>query len=206
VRLRTWLLGGLVSVCIRLLGSTWRVRRVHGERLDEPVARGESVIVVFWHGEGLTIGWTHRHRGFAPLVSTHADGEIVARVVESLGYRTVRGSSTRGGMRALIEMARLLEEGVSVALTPDGPRGPYHVFSPGALTLARRTGRPIIALSADADRAWRLRSWDRYLVPKPFALVTIRYSEVQPVAGEVDAEARRFERLLGELAGAPNAT
>lgn len=172
------------------------------------MARGESLIVVFWHAESLAIAWAHRHRGIAPLISTHADGEIMTRVVEALGYRSVRGSTARGGLRALLEMARFVEDGVTVALTPDGPRGPRHVFSRGAIVLAQRTGRPIIALRVVASRAWQLRSWDRYLVPKPFAKVSIRYSEPQHVRatsdGELDAEAARLTRVLSELGGEPN--
>lgn len=194
-------LGGLV---LRLIGFTWRVKRVGGEAFDDMLRRGEPFIVVFWHGEIVPVTWVHRHRGIAPLISRHADGEIIARIVEGLGYRTVRGSTTRGGVRALLETAQRVNEGVTVGFTPDGPRGPRHVFAPGALIVAQRTGRPIVALGATASRAWRLRSWDRHLVPKPFATVTIRYSEPQYVradqARDATQEQARFEAILGSLA------
>ena len=193
-------LGGLI---IRLLGLTWRVRRVGGEAFDDMLRRGEPFIVVFWHGEILPVTWVHRHRGIAPLISRHADGEVIARIVEGLGYRTVRGSTTRGGVRALLETAQRVNEGITVGFTPDGPRGPRHVFAPGALIVAQRTGRPIVALAATASRAWRLRSWDRHLVPKPFATVTVRYAEPQYVRAEQARDAvheqARFEQLLGSL-------
>jgi lysophospholipid acyltransferase (LPLAT)-like uncharacterized protein len=195
-------------VAIRLLAWTWRIRREDAARLDDPLSRGEPVIVVFWHGEILPIAWVHRRHGIAPLISTHRDGELIARVVTSLGYRTVRGSTSRGGARALLEMSRLLREGRSVAITPDGPRGPRHHFSSGALILAQRTGRPIIAFKASASRAWRMRSWDRHLVPKPFATVTVRYSSLQQVDAasprDAEREAPRFARLLAELGGEPD--
>ncbi len=145
---------------------------------DDILARKESLIAVFWHGEILPVTWAHRggSSGMAPVISRHSDGEVIARIVEGLGYRTVRGSTTRGGVRALLETAQHVENGVTVAFTPDGPRGPRHVFAPGALIVAQRTGRPIVGIGVSASRAWRVRSWDRHLVPKPFATVTLRYS------------------------------
>lgn len=188
---------------LRLLGSTWRIRREGGEAFDSMLERKEPFIVVFWHGEIVPVTWVHRRRGIAPLISRHADGEIIARIVEGLGYRTVRGSSSRGGVRALLETAQRVNEGITVGFTPDGPRGPRHVFAPGALIVAQRTGRPIVALGASASRAWHLKSWDRHLVPKPFATVTIRYSEPQFVvadqARDATREQARFETLLGTL-------
>lgn len=195
------LLGGLL---VRLLGLTWRVRREGGEHFDEMLRRKEPFIIIFWHGEILSVAWVHRNRGLAPLISRHADGEVIARIVEGLGYRTIRGSTSRGGVRALLEAAQRVNEGVTIGFTPDGPRGPRHVFAPGALIVAQRTGRPIIALAATASSAWRLRSWDRHLIPKPFATVTVRYSEPQFVRAEqardATKEQARFTALLGSLA------
>ena len=200
-------LGGWV---IRLLGWTWRVRREGAAVFDDMLARGEPFIVVFWHGEILPVAWAHRGRGIAPLISRHADGEVIARIVEGLGYRTVRGSTSNGGLRALLEMAHLLESGITVGVTPDGPRGPRHVFAAGALVVAQRSGRPIIALAASARRAWRLKSWDQHLIPKPFSTVTIRYAAPQYVeagnARETEREVPRFERLLSGLQSAPDTT
>lgn len=194
-------LGGLV---IRALGITWRIRRVGAEPFDAMLARGEAFVIVFWHGEILPVAWVHRRRGIAPLISRHADGEVIARIVEGLGYRTVRGSTSKGAVRALMETVQRVQEGVTVGFTPDGPRGPRHVFAPGALIVAQRTGRPVIALAATASRAWRLPSWDRHLVPKPFATVTIHYSAPERVrasnARDAVAEQPRFEALLQGLA------
>lgn len=202
-RFRVWLISMLGGLVLRLLGWTWRVRRVGPETFDAMVAGREPPVVVFWHGEIMAVAWAHRGRGMAPLISRHADGEVIARIAEGLGYRTIRGSTSRGGVRALLETAQYVNDGITVGFTPDGPRGPRHVFAPGALIVAQRTGRPIIALGATASRAWRLRSWDRHLVPKPFATVTIRYSAPEYVnAGEArDAvkEQARFEQLLSAV-------
>jgi lysophospholipid acyltransferase (LPLAT)-like uncharacterized protein len=193
-------LGGWI---IRVLGWTWRVRRVGAGSFDALRARKEPFVAVFWHGEILPVTWVHRGMGFAALISRHDDGEMIARVVEGLGLNTLRGSTTRGGVRALLEAAQLLEDGVSLAITPDGPRGPRHVFAPGALIVAQRARRPIVLIAATASRAWHARSWDRHLVPKPFATVTIHYSEPLFVAAEnardVERELPQFEKSLGAL-------
>ena len=194
-------LGGWI---IRLIGMTWRVRRVGSDSFDAMRARKEPFIAVFWHGEILPVTWVHRGFGFAALISRHDDGEIIARIVEGLGLNTLRGSTTRGGVRALLEAAQLLEQGVSLAITPDGPRGPRHVFAPGALMVAQRSRRPIVAIAATASRAWRAKSWDRHLVPKPFATVTIHYSAPHFVAADNARDAAleqpKFETLLTSLA------
>lgn len=203
-RVRVAVISALGGLLLRVLGTTWRVRRVGSAAFDGMLAKDEPFIVVFWHGEIVPVTWVHRRLGIAPLISRHTDGEVIARIVEGLGYRTVRGSTTRGGVRALLESAQLVQDGVTIGFTPDGPRGPRHVFAPGALIVAQRTGRPIIALGATASRAWRLKSWDRHLVPKPFATVTIRYSEPQFVhsrqARDAAQEQPRFEALLASLA------
>jgi lysophospholipid acyltransferase (LPLAT)-like uncharacterized protein len=189
---------------IRLLGMTWRVRRIGADAFDAMRARKEPFIAVFWHGEILPVTWVHRGLGFAALISRHDDGEVIARVVEGLGLNTVRGSTTRGGVRALLESAQLLNNGVSIAITPDGPRGPRHEFAPGALIVAQRTGRPIVGLAATASRAWHVRSWDRHLVPKPFATVTVTYSPPEFVRAESTRDATqelpKFEAMLRSLA------
>ena len=121
------------------------------------------------------------------LISEHGDGEIAARAAESMGYRTIRGSSRRGAERALLSLAREVEGGSHVAVTPDGPRGPAESFAPGALIAAQRSGAPIVLLRAVVDRAWRLNSWDRFIIPKPFARVTIYVGEPMSVQRRVAA-------------------
>jgi lysophospholipid acyltransferase (LPLAT)-like uncharacterized protein len=197
------LLGGVV---LRLLARTWRVSREGEEELAALRATGEPMVIVLWHGELLPILWGHRDEGIAVLISTHADGEIIARICESLGCRTVRGSSSRGGVRALLELVRELEHGHEVAITPDGPRGPRRVFAPGAVVAAMRAGAPIIAFGAVVDRAWRLRSWDRFVVPKPFARVRVRYSAAARITAtttrDAENEVPRIAALLLAVADA----
>ena len=114
------------------------------------------MIYTFWHGTMLPLLWQHRKERVAILISEHGDGEIIARIAHSLGYHSVRGSTSRGGERAILGTARELEGGRDVAFTPDGPRGPRESFAPGALIVSQRTGAPVVLITVDAPRAWRL--------------------------------------------------
>jgi lysophospholipid acyltransferase (LPLAT)-like uncharacterized protein len=187
---------------LQLLGRTWRIRVVNSEALSR--LRTERVPFIFslWHGHLLPLLWHHRGQGVAVLISEHRDGEVVARAAKSLGYDLIRGSTTRGAERALISMVRRLQKGDEIAITPDGPRGPARKFAPGALIAAQRADCFILPTTMAADRAWRLNSWDRFVIPKPFARVTVAYGNPAKVeaASSRDAaqEAPRFERLMGE--------
>lgn len=199
-RFKVALASSVGVVLLRLLGATWRVTRRGDEGLRAMRAAGTPVVILLWHGELLPILWAHRDEGVSVLISTHADGEIIARICTALGCRTVRGSSSRGGARALLELVRELQAGHEIAVTPDGPRGPRREFAPGAIVAAMRADVPVVAFGATVDRAWRLRSWDRFVIPKPFARISMAYSEIATVhAGtprEAEAEVPRFRALL----------
>jgi lysophospholipid acyltransferase (LPLAT)-like uncharacterized protein len=113
----------------------------------------------------------------AVIVSQHRDGEIISRMVEGIGYRTIRGSSTRGGSEALHEFARAASEGHSLAITTDGPQGPPRQCKPGAVLAAARTGFPVVPAAAAAVHAWTFNSWDRFFIPKPGSIVYLSYGE-----------------------------
>jgi hypothetical protein len=134
------------------------------------------------------------------LISEHRDGEMVAQAAESLGYGLVRGSTTRGGGRALIGLVRALQSGKRVAITPDGPKGPPRQFAQGALVAAQRSDAFILPVAVSASRAWHLRSWDRFMIPKPFARLTIAYGTPSKVTSAsvrtAGDEAPRFEQLM----------
>lgn len=167
-------LGGGV---LRLLALTWRVRFTNPRTIPDVHSTGARVIYVLWHGTLLPLLWAHRDRGVAIMVSEHSDGEIITRIARSLGFRAIRGSTSRGAARALLGACREIEAGHDIAVTPDGPRGPARSVAPGAIAIARRTGAAMVPVAAHADRAWRLRSWDRFVIPKPFARVTIAYDD-----------------------------
>ena len=146
---------------VRLLGWTWRIRVTHDDDVRRLRAAKQPIIFTLWHGQLLPLLYHHRGEGVAVLISEHADGEIIARIAESLGYRTVRGSTSRGAARALLGLARVVSEGHDLAITPDGPRGPANRSRRAALIVAQRTGAPIIGAAASTSSAWRLKSWDR---------------------------------------------
>ena len=186
------------TMVLRALASTWRVRVANAAVRD--ALRGTPFIYVLWHGELLPLLWAHRDRGVAVMISEHSDGEIIARVAHSLGYRTVRGSTSRGAARALLGACREIESGVNLAVTPDGPRGPAHSVAPGAAAIAQRTGAPLLPVSATASSAWRLRSWDRFMIPRPFATITIAYADpIYVTAGSVRDAAEETELVRGGI-------
>ena len=189
---------------VRLLGWTWRIRVVNGGGgLDRLRRERRPVVFSLWHGDMLPLLYQHRGEGVSVLISEHRDGELIARVAQALGFRTVRGSTTRGASRALVGLAHELMDGHDVAVTPDGPRGPARSFAPGALIAAQRARAPVVAVGLAAKHAWRLESWDRFVIPKPFSGVRIAYSD--PVL--LDAanpraaaqETSRFQRLMLEV-------
>ena len=201
----SWSLRGLLlvgRVFLQMLGRTWRVRVVNGEYLGDLRRAGRPFIFSLWHGQLLPLLWHHRRQGVRVLISEHRDGELVARTAESLGYGLIRGSSTRGADRALISLVRQLQAGNEVAITPDGPRGPPMTFAPGALVAAQRSDCFILPVAVSADRAWRLRSWDRFMIPKPFARVTVAYATPTKVLATTPRaaaeEGPRFQRLMNE--------
>lgn len=185
VRVKVW----LGAAIIRLLASTWRMETANGEELAAARRAGRRVIFALWHGELLPLLWHQRGENVAIVISEHRDGEIIARIAEVLGYATVRGSSSRGGSRALIGLMREIDAGRDGAITPDGPRGPARVFAPGAAVAAQRTGALIAPIRASASRAWRLRSWDRFLIPKPFARVRVSFGPLTPVVADSPRDA-----------------
>src|SRR3954453_3081174 len=167
---------------LRGLARTWRIQTAHEERWQEPSGAGRALAFVLWHEALLPLLWQHRNQGVAIVVSEAREGKYLSRFAASLGYRALSGSSTRGGARALLGAVRELQAGRSVAFTPDGPRGPRREMKPGVVAAAQRAGAPIIPVHAEASRAWRLHSWDRFMIPKPAARVTVRYGRPFEVA------------------------
>ncbi|HEU4747972.1 MAG TPA: lysophospholipid acyltransferase family protein [Gemmatimonadaceae bacterium] len=193
---------------LHALARTWRFRVLNEASLIALRASGKPFIYSLWHGHLLPLLWHHRGSNVAILISEHRDGELIARAAESLGYRLIRGSTTRGAERALLSLVRELKEGRQVAITPDGPKGPARTFAPGALIAAQRSGAAILPVAAGADRAWRLGSWDRFIIPKPFARVTVAYGAPTTIdaasARAAAHEGPRVEALMktaAELAG-----
>lgn len=163
---------------VQLLARTWRLELRGESHWPSMDGARRPVVVAVWHGLMLAPIWTQRNRGIMALASEHGDGEIIARILERLGYAPpARGSSSRGGLRGLMTLVAALRAGRSVAFTPDGPRGPARVAQAGLFVAAHRAGTVIVPMSMHAARAWHLRSWDRYAIPKPFARVCVTIGE-----------------------------
>lgn len=187
---------------VRALSRTWRYRTIGEERLTRLRDSKTPIVFTLWHGQMLPLLWHHRNQGVAVLVSEHSDGEIIARILEWMGYALIRGSTSRGAGRALIGIVKTLKNGNDVAITPDGPRGPRHKFAPGAVIAAHRADAPILPTVAHVDRYWQLSSWDGFVIPKPFARITVAYGPETRVSAatprDAAEEAPHLERLMDE--------
>ena len=181
---------------IRILGATWRMRLLDAGPMDRLRHDGQPVALLLWHGEMLPMIFAMRYQSIAVLISTHKDGELIAQIAQRLGCKLIRGSSSKGADRALLGLVRSLRDGFTVAVTPDGPRGPNRSFAPGALVAANRAGAPVVALGVHASRSWYLKSWDKFMIPKPFAKLTIAFDTPTLVPGETARDAAHAVMLF----------
>ena len=189
---------------MRALAASWRIRVVHEERWRGLRDARRPHVFLLWHEALLPLLWQHRNQDIAIVVSEARDGQYLADLATSLGYRNVRGSSTRGGARALLAAVRELQAQRAVAFTPDGPRGPRREIKPGVVLAAQRGRAVVVPIHAEADRAWRLHSWDRFMIPKPLARVQITYGRTFEVAEGESGLAEGVARAaagLAELSG-----
>jgi len=168
-RLQIPLIAGAVYAVIRTIGPTIRFETLGERHYHDAHVRRERVIAAFWHRCIFSAVWYWRGRGIVVLNTTHFDGQWTRRVIERLGFGTVQGSSTRGGVAGLMDMARKLDEGLDVAFTIDGPRGPRYVAKPGPVILARRTAQPIVVFHVGLENARTLeKAWDLFQIPHFF--------------------------------------
>ncbi len=165
----------MVGPLLKTLASSWRIRLVDEERWLAIYRARRPHVFLLWHEALLPLLWQHRGQGVAIVVSEAREGQYLSDFAVSLGYRSLHGSSTRGGARVLLGAVRELQAGRAVAFTPDGPRGPRRELKPGVVAAAQRGGAVVVPIHAEADRAWRLHSWDRFMIPKPLTRVWIRY-------------------------------
>lgn len=185
---------------------TIRVENVNTQVL-EPFFKNndeEPVIIAFWHSRLLMVPYLVRKRRVAIMISRHRDGELISRAARFFPVDFVRGSTTRGGIRALRGLVRALKRGFHVAITPDGPRGPRHLAQTGAIMLASGTGRPIVPVTYSASKKKVFNSWDRFLLPYPLSRGVIIYGEpiwVGPREGQAGIEEKRktLETRLNQI-------
>lgn len=194
--------GFLLGSFIRLLTKTLRVRITDDSGLlSDPPQYG--LIWMFWHNRmlivpGLYSRYTRKFRQAAVLTSASRDGAMLASVMRRFGLEAVRGSSSRRGAQAMIECRRLLKKNYYIGITPDGPRGPVYEMQPGVVQLARLCAVPIVPITVEYEKSWRLKSWDRFFIPKPFSVVRVRFLPFVHVPDDEAPEAAR-QRLSALL-------
>lgn len=187
----------------RALFATLRFRFIdHARILTAPPQ--QPLLWAFWHNRLFVSAYMFERyfpaRPGAALASQSKDGEIIAAFINRFGLRPIRGSSSRGGGRALVEMKRAFDAGFDVAITPDGPRGPRYRLNPGVIKLAQLTGGTVLPMHIAYSRCWRLKSWDGFMIPKPFAVVEITFDTLHHVNAASDEAEFEAERLRLECA------
>jgi lysophospholipid acyltransferase (LPLAT)-like uncharacterized protein len=199
-RIQLALVSWLVPAVLRLIGCTLRETTTYEEGAIQSLAEVYPGIFPFWHRCVLPATWIYRHQHPAVMTSRSRDGEFIARVIQRFGFVPVRGSSSRGGQRALLEMNKLLAEGNAVAFTIDGPRGPRGVAKKGPVLLARMSGAAITAFYVAVERAWVLNTWDKLVIPKPFSRIYVRFA--RKIFVPPDADDATMERYHVEMQAA----
>ncbi len=196
-RVTLWVVPKLTALLLAMVGATLRFEVIaeEGAVPETPPARG---IFCFWHRCTLPAGWYFRKFRCSILISQSFDGELIARTLELLGYGSVRGSSSRGGAAGLMALRDVLKDGLPVVFTADGPRGPIYQTKVGPVKLAAMTGERIGSFYLLPERAWTMRSWDRFLVPLPFSRVVVSWARAVDAPAE-DADAATLEAKRLEL-------
>ena len=181
---------------INLIGLTARFEVIGWENHEKAEANGGLPIYVFWHDRIFLTTYWWRNRRIVVMTSRSFDGEYIARFIQRFGYGAVRGSSTRGGAAAIVEMTRLIRSGCTTAFTIDGPKGPRHIAKMGAVILAKKSGQPIVPVTMALERYWTTPSWDLFQIPKPFTRARVYVAPpiyVPADADEVGLAAKRNE-------------
>lgn len=199
-RVKLTLLSSIAAGVVWLIGCTLRPTMSAEEGSVQSLDEIYPGIFPFWHRCVLSAMWLFRGRQLAVMTSQSRDGEYIARAIRRFGFVPVRGSSSRGGQRALLELDGLLEKTHGVAFTIDGPRGPRYVAKKGPVVLARISGVPIMAFYVAVERAWVLPSWDAMLIPKPFSRVYVRVA--RKIFVPPDADDAALERYQTEMQAA----
>jgi lysophospholipid acyltransferase (LPLAT)-like uncharacterized protein len=181
---------------IRAIGLTMRFETTGYENFDSITAAGRLPIYCFWHNRIIPGTYFFRDRGIIVMSSASYDSEYTTRCIQRFGYGFVRGSSTRGGTRALVSMIKMMKAGYAMAFTVDGPRGPRYEVKPGPILLAKKTGNALMPFIVESRSFWTIKSWDRLQIPKPFTAANVMIAPpiyVDPEANDDELESKRLE-------------
>ena len=184
-------------ILIWLIGKTVRLNVIGEAKVETLRGKGRNFLYAFWHNRLLLITYCLRNRGIQVMVSSSRDGEYISRTVRRFGATPIRGSTTSGGAKGLLQMARRLRAGCDGAITPDGPQGPRYIVQPGIVNLAGKISFPILPLTYNARRKIVLHSWDAFIIPCPFTRAVLIYGD--PVEVPVEANAQVLEVKRQEL-------
>jgi lysophospholipid acyltransferase (LPLAT)-like uncharacterized protein len=197
-RVQISLISHLMALIIFFLGKTIRWEGDGLEQLERLYREGKHAILVFWHGRIFPSVWFFRKRAIMVMTSQNFDGEYIARCIAMHGYCSARGSSSRGGIKALAEMAQYLKKGVAdVGFTIDGPRGPRYVAKMGPITLAKKSGQPIVCFHISLQKKIQLNSWDLTQIPLPFTRALIRFGS--PISVPRQADESEVQQRFAEM-------
>lgn len=195
--MKTWLIGWLGTIAIAVIGRTIRWESEGDSHLDDIYKSGNRAIFTFWHGRIFPSTYYWRNRGIVVMTSMNRDGDAIAQCIRRFGFGAARGSSSRGGFRALAEMAREIRSGHDTAFTIDGPRGPRYVAKQGPVLLARKTGAAIFCFHISMKHKIQLKSWDEFQIPLPFTRALVLKAE--PIRVPADASEAQVRDLHQQM-------
>lgn len=198
------MIGFLGATFARILFSTVKIEEKPSGYPKQLKSQGKNVIYAYWHSFMLAPGYAARNLGIKVLISRHTDGEYIAQIAQQLGFNPVRGSTTRGGVNALLSMIKKVNEDTSFVITPDGPRGPRFIVQPGIIFLGQKTNYPVLPVALGLTNYWELPSWDKFRIPKPFSKAILIYGDpitIPPILDKSKVEEYRelLEKTLNEM-------
>lgn len=198
--MKAWLIGWIGTIAIAIIGRTVRWESEGDSHLDAIYKSGHRAIFTFWHGRIFPATYYWRNRGIVVMTSMNRDGDAIAQCIQRFGYGAARGSSSRGGFRALAEMAREIRKGHDAAFTIDGPRGPRYVAKQGPVLLAMKTGAAIFCFHISMKHRIQLKSWDEFQIPMPFTRALVLKAE--PIWVPPDTPEEELRKLHQQMQAA----
>jgi len=164
----------LLLLLITFIGLTCRLRVIGGENIESLKAEGKNWIYLLWHNNIAIASWVLRKENLIIMASASRDGGLAAEILENFGYEIVRGSTSKGGLKAMLSIVKSIKSGRTIALTPDGPRGPKYVLQKGPIVIAQKSEVPLVPIDIQSTRQWIFKkSWDQHKLPKPFSTLII---------------------------------
>ena len=193
--IKLYILSFMVGCALGILGVTLRLRDTGNISANPRNGKKGPAIFASWHSIIIISVYYFRNLGINCLISMNRDGEYISRIMKSFGFLSIRGSTSKEGFKAFLELKKVLQKDVKVAITPDGPRGPKHKVQPGAIYLAKQSGVPVSTFAFDAERKWVINSWDEHIIPKPFSKGVFVWGKEIYVPADADGKVLEEKRI-----------